>query len=225
VKGTLTLVATPIGNREDLSARARRTLLGAELVYAEDTRHTGRLLAELGAHARLRSCHDHNEAQRAEEIRGLLAGGASVVLVSDAGTPGLADPGYRVVRSALEGGFAVTMIPGPSSIVMAVVLSGLPTDRFVFDGWMARRSGPLQRQVQAWEREPRTIVALESTHRLVKTLRTIAQALPQRRMAVCRELTKVFEEVRRGLAAELAGHFEQNPPRGEMVLVVEGAQE
>lgn len=223
MSGTLTLVATPIGNREDLSPRAAQALLAAAVIYAEDTRHSGRLLAELGVHAPLRSCHDHNEAQRAEEIVRALADGRAVALVTDAGTPGLADPGFRVVRAALAAGHHVTMVPGPSSVVMALVLSGLPTDRFVFDGWAPRKAGALRRQLEGYLQEERTVVLLDSNHRLAKTLRAMAETLPERTVAVCRELTKKFEEVRRGGAAELAAHYEAHPARGEVVLVLEGA--
>jgi len=218
---SLILVATPIGNLEDLSPRSRRTLAEADLVYAEDTRHTGRLLKELGIQVGLRSCHDHNEASRAAEIVGHLEAGQTVALVSDAGTPGLADPGFRVVRAAVAAGFPVSMVPGPSSIVMAVVLSGFATDRFVFDGWLPRKSGRLRSQIESYRDEERTVVLLESVHRIPKSLPVFAEALPDRRIAVCRELTKRFEEVVRGTAAELMERFAQ-APKGEIVLVVEG---
>lgn len=218
----LTLVATPIGNLDDLSARARSVLESADLVYAEDTRHTGRLLARLGLRKPLRSCHDHNEAARAAEIVEHLQAGRDVALVSDAGTPGLADPGYRVVRAVLARGLGVTMVPGPSSILMALVLSGFPTDRFVYDGWLPRKSGALRGRLAEYEREPRTVVVLESCHRLLKTLVALQEVLPERPVAVCRELTKRHEEIRRGTPAEVASHFQERTPRGEMVLVIRG---
>ncbi len=220
----LTLIATPIGNLEDLSPRAERVLREARFIYAEDTRHTGRLLARLGIEGPLRSCHDHNEAQRAEEIVGHLAAGETVALVSDAGTPGLADPGFRVVRAAVAAGHEVSMVPGPSSVLMALVLSGFATDRFVFDGWLPRRAGRLQRQIEGYLEESRTVVVLESCHRLLKSLPVIQECLAGRRLAVCRELTKLHEEVRRGDAAELRAHYEKHPPKGELVLVIEGAK-
>ena len=218
----LTLVATPIGNLADLSPRARECLAAADIVYAEDTRHTGRLLQKLGVQAHLRSCHDHNEAARAAEIVDRLREGRRVVLVSDAGTPGLADPGHRVVRSALDAGFAVSMVPGPSSILVALVLSGFATDRFIFDGWLPRRSGALRRQLGGYAEEARTVVLLESTHRLLKSLPVFAMLLGDRRMAICRELTKLHEEVRRGRPDELLGYYQERPPRGELVVVLEG---
>jgi 16S rRNA (cytidine1402-2'-O)-methyltransferase len=198
-------------------------LEAVDLIYAEDTRHTGRLLERLGIRKRLRSCHDHNEAQRAAEIVEHLAAGRGVALVSDAGTPGLADPGYRVVRAALEAGHVVTMVPGPSSILMAVVLSGFPTDRFVYDGWLPRRSGGLRARLAEYEEEPRTVVVLESCHRLVKALKAMQEVLPTRRVAVCRELSKRHEEVRRGTAEDLLAHYGSRAVKGELVLVLEGA--
>jgi len=216
----LILVATPIGNVDDLSSRAREAIQRARWVYAEDTRHTGRMLKRLGIEKTLRSCHDHNETQRAGEIVEHLRAGDEVVLVSDAGTPAVADPGYRVVKAVVDAGFPVTMVPGPSSILMALVLSGFPTDRFVFEGWLARRSGRLRAQIEAWKDEKRTIVVLESNHRLLKSLPLFAELLPQRRMAVCRELTKLHEEVRRGRPAELLEHYQAHPPKGELVLVI-----
>jgi len=218
----LVLVATPIGNRDDLSPRARRVLADADLVYAEDTRHTGRLLKDLAIDATLRSCHDHNEAARAAEILEHLEAGRTVALVSDAGTPGIADPGYRVVRAAVDAGYPVSMVPGPSSIVMAVVLGGFATDRFVFDGWLPRKSGRLRTQIESYRDEERTVVLLESVHRLPKSLPVFAEVFPDRRLAVCREMTKRFEEVARGTAAELAARF-ATAPKGEVVVVLEGA--
>lgn len=220
----LTLVATPIGNLEDLSPRAERALREAQCIYAEDTRHTGRLLARLGIESSLRSCHDHNEEQRAREILGHLDAGESVALVSDAGTPGLADPGHRVVRAALAAGHRVSMVPGPSSVLMALVLSGFATDRFVYDGWLPRRAGRLRKQIESYVGETRSVVLLESSHRLLKSLPLFEECLPDRRLAVCRELTKLHEEVRRGDATELRKHYEGHPPKGELVLVLEGAQ-
>ncbi len=219
----LILVATPIGNLGDLSTRARETLAEADLVYAEDTRHTGRMLQQLGSSRPLRSCHDHNEAARAVEIVEHLKAGRTVALVSDAGTPGVADPAFRVVRAAIEAGQIVSMVPGPTSVVMALVLSGFATDRFVFDGWLPRRSGGLRRQLEGYLSEGRTVVVLDSPHRLLKSLAAAEEVLPDRRFAVCRELTKRFEDVRRGSPAELRAHYTQRLPKGELVLVIEGA--
>lgn len=218
----LSLVATPIGNLGDVSKRAREALETADVVYAEDTRHTGKLLQHLGLRVPMRSCHDHNERQRAEEIVQHLQDGQSVALVSDAGTPGLADPGHRVVRAVVDAGLEVTMVPGPNAIVMAVVLSGFATDRFVFDGWLPRKSGGLRARIGELSTEERTVVVLESNHRLPKSLPLFAEIVPERRLAVCRELTKRHEEIRRGTAAELAAHY-GDKVKGELVLVMEGA--
>lgn len=218
----LSLVATPIGNLGDVSERVRETLAAADVVYAEDTRHSGRLLQHLGLRVPLRSCHDHNERQRADEIVEHLREGRAVALVSDAGTPGIADPGHVVVRAVIAAGFQVTMVPGPSAVVMAVVLSGFATDRFVFDGWLPRKSGGLRKRIEELANEPRTVVVLESNHRLPKSLPVFAEVVPERRLAVCRELTKRHEDVRRGTASELMEHYAAGV-KGELVLVMEGA--
>lgn len=220
----LTLVATPIGNLGDVSDRVRQALAEAEILYAEDTRHTGRLLQHLGLSVPMRSCHDHNERSRVAEIVAALRDGRRVALVTDAGTPGVADPGHPVVRGVLEAGLTATMIPGPSAPVMAVVLSGFATDRFVFDGWLPRRSGQLRARIEAYDDESRTVVLLESNHRLMKSLPVFAEVLPQRRLAICRELTKLHEEIRRGTAAELLAGYEGRTIRGEIVLVLEGCE-
>jgi 16S rRNA (cytidine1402-2'-O)-methyltransferase len=220
----LTLVATPIGNLADLGDRARQVLGSADVVYAEDTRHTGRLLQHIGVSVPMRSCHDHNERRRVDEVVTALREGRKVALVTDAGTPGVADPGHPMVRGVIAAGLSVTMVPGPSAPVMALVLSGFPTDRFVFDGWLPRRSGQLRARIAGYSEEPRTVVLLESNHRLLKSLPVFSEVLPARRLAVCRELTKLHEEIRRGTAAELLAVFEGRTIRGEIVLVLEGCE-
>jgi 16S rRNA (cytidine1402-2'-O)-methyltransferase len=220
----LTLVATPIGNLGDISDRVREALSTADLLYAEDTRHTGRLLQHLGLRVPMRSCHDHNERQRTVEIVAALREGRRVALVSDAGTPGIADPGYPVVRGVVEAGLPVTMIPGPSAPVMALVLSGFATDRFVFDGWLPRRSGQLRTRIESFADEPRSVILLESNQRLLKSLPVFAEVLPERRLAVCRELTKLHEEIRRGTAGELLAGYGSAKIKGEIVLVLEGCE-
>lgn len=220
----LLLVATPIGNLGDVSARAREAIVEADVLFAEDTRHTGKLLQHLGVKVPMRSCHDHNERARAEEIVQLLRDGQRVALVSDAGTPGIADPGHPIVRAALDAGLEVSMVPGPSAPTMAVVLSGFATDRFVFDGWLPRKSGQLRKRIESYAGESRTLVVLESNHRLLKSLPIFADVLPERRLAVARELTKRHEEVRRGLASELLAHYTERSVKGEIVLVLEGAK-
>lgn len=222
---SLILVATPIGNLGDTSARMREALDACDVLYAEDTRHTGRLLKHLGVQVQMRSCHDHNERQRAGEIIEALQDGRQVALVSDAGTPGVADPGHPVVRAVLEAGLSVSMVPGPSAPIMALVLSGFPTDRFIYDGWLPRRSGQLKTRIESYATETRTVVLLESNHRLLKSLPIFNEVLPGRRLAVCRELTKLHEEIRRGTAAELLENYGGTAVKGEIVLVLEGCEQ
>jgi 16S rRNA (cytidine1402-2'-O)-methyltransferase len=170
----------------------------------------------------MRSCHDHNERHRVAEIVTAIQEGRRVALVSDAGTPGVADPGHPVVRAVLEAGLTVSMVPGPSAPIMALVLSGFATDRFVFDGWLPRRSGQLKTRIASYSGETRTVVLLESNHRLLKSLPIFNEVLPGRRLAVCRELTKLHEEIRRGTAAELLAEYGSAAVKGEIVLVLEG---
>jgi len=221
----LILVATPIGNLGDTSERMREALGDCDLLYAAATRHTGPLLKHLGLRVQMRSCHDHNERQRAGEIIEALQDGRRVALVSDAGTPGIADPGHPVVRAVLAAGLSVSMVPGPSAPIMALVLSGFATDRFVYDGWLPRRSGQLKTRIESYATETRTVVLLESNHRLLKSLPVFSEVLPTRRLAVCRELTKLHEEVRRGTAAELLAEYGGAAVKGEIVLVLEGYEQ
>ncbi len=200
--GTLFLVGTPIGNLADITERARTTLASVDLVAAEDTRRTRALLTSLGLRARMVSFHGANERERTDHLLSELLAGRDVAVVSDAGMPGLSDPGFRLVRACAEAGIDVRVVPGPSAVVSALVVSGLPTAT-----------------------EPRTLVFFESPRRLSATLRAVAEALGDRRVAVARELTKVHEEVVRGRASEVLGRFEDREPRGEIVLVVEGASE
>ena len=223
--GRLTLVATPIGNLGDLSERARASLAAADVIYCEDTRRTRVLLSAVGipASGRLRALNDHTEAQMTPEVVARVAAGERVVLVSDAGTPGVSDPGTRVVAAVIAAGLAVTLAPGPSAPIVALVLSGLATDRCVIEGFVPRRAGDRVRRIEEWRVERRTIVALESPQRLAATLTDLARVEPERRVAVCRELTKLHEEVRRGTAAELAAWARGEPVLGEIVLVIAGA--
>ncbi len=223
--GSLTLVPTPIGNREDLSPRALRLLREADLVAAEDTRHTGRLLSEFGIKPRYLSFHDHNEARQLPRLLDALADGLNVVMVSDAGTPGVSDPGFRAVRGALAAGHRVEVLPGPSALIPALVGSGLPCDRFAFDGYLPRKSGQRRKLFTALADETRTVIYYESPHRLAKSLAVLAEIMPERPVVVARELSKRFEEYWRGSAAELAAALEGRKIKGEIVLLVgaEGA--
>lgn len=220
--GTLHLVATPIGNLEDMSPRALRALEACEIIAAEDTRRTRKLLTRYGISRRLLSCHEHNEAQRIPVLLDALRSGKDVALVSDAGSPGISDPGHRLVRRAAEAGIPVTALPGPSAIVLALSLSGMPADRFTFYGFLPRTPAERSRLFEEVRRVPHTLVFFESPHRLVSSMRHMAEALGQRRAVLCRELTKRFEQVERGTLAEIAEAYGGRKPRGEFCLVVEG---
>lgn len=219
--GTLHLVATPIGNLGDLSPRAIEVLAAAELVCCEDTRRTGRLLQHAGIRpARLAVCNDHTETSRIPDVLDTLAGGGDVAVVTDAGLPGISDPGERLVRAALDAGHAVSAIPGPDAVTTALVISGLPTTRFVFEGFLPRSGRERSQRIDEIARERRTIVLYESPHRIERTLADLLAACgPARRVAIARELTKLHEEVVRGTLGEV--HVSE--PRGEYVVVLEGA--
>jgi 16S rRNA (cytidine1402-2'-O)-methyltransferase len=222
VTGTLHIVATPIGNLGDLSERARQTLADVDLVVAEDTRRTGRLLAAFGVEASLRSMFDGNERERTPGVVRDLIAGRSVALVSDGGMPLVSDPGYRLVRACIEEGIDVRVVPGPSAALAALVVSGLPTDRFVFEGFLPRASGQRRTRLAAIAQDPRTLVLFEAPRRVAGLLRDIALELGDRRVAVCRELTKLHEQVLRGSVTEVLEELGEQPVRGEVVVVLEG---
>lgn len=223
-RSRVVLVGTPIGNLDDVSPRAQATLADADVVAAEDTRHTGRLLAHLGIDAAQVSYHDHNESSRSAELVARAAAGETVAVVSDAGTPSVADPGLALVRAAVDAGVPVEAVPGPAAFLLALVLSGLPTNRFAFEGFLPRQRGARRRHLAALADEPRTLVWYVAPHRAAAELADAADALGQhRRGALARELTKRFEEVRRGPLGELAQQVASDPPRGELTLVVAGA--
>jgi 16S rRNA (cytidine1402-2'-O)-methyltransferase len=214
----LAVCATPIGNLEDVTLRVLDELRSADLVLCEDTRHTRVLLQRHGIEAKLRSYHEHNEAQRVAEVVPRLLAGERIALVSDSGLPGVSDPGARLIAAALDAGVRVTVLPGASAVETALVASGLVGDRYQFLGFLPRGAAQLDalwEELAAW---PFPVVAFESPQRLSKTLSSLSRALPDRPAAVCRELTKRFEEVVRGTAAELAARFTE-PPKGEIVLV------
>ena len=221
-KGTLYLVATPIGNLEDVTRRALRVLAEADLVACEDTRHTRRLLEHFGIGARTVSYHEHNERERAGELARLIEGGASVALVSDAGTPGINDPGYRVVRACVERGLRVVPVPGPSAFVAALTASGLPTDEFYFGGFLPARAHARRQRLESVKDLRATLVFYETPHRIAQALADAREVLGEREAAVARELTKVHEEIVRGRLSELAKRFApEGAARGEMVLVID----
>ena len=222
---TLYLVATPIGNLEDISARALRILRQVHLIAAEDTRHTARLLRHYDIHTPSLSYHEHNKLVRLEQVLEALQEG-DVALVSDAGTPALNDPGYELVRAVIDAGHSVSPIPGPSAPVAALVASGLPTDAFLYLGYLPRRRLERRRLIESLAQERRTMLAFEVPHRLVESLADLAELLgADRPVAVCRELSKVHEEITRGTLDDARGRFEEQPPRGEVTLVVGGAED
>ncbi|MGO9760386.1 MAG: 16S rRNA (cytidine(1402)-2'-O)-methyltransferase [Solirubrobacteraceae bacterium] len=215
--GRLVICPTPIGNLEDVTLRVLATLRDADVLACEDTRHTRVLLDRHGISARLLSLHEHNERARAAELVTRIGQGAVVALVSDAGMPLVSDPGFALVRECLAAGLAVEVLPGPSAVLTALVASGLPAERWRFVGFLPRKSAEL---VALLASATETLVAFESPRRLAGTLELLAAQDAARAVAVCRELTKLHEEVRRGSAAELAEHYRQAPARGEVVLVV-----
>ena len=227
-RGRLDVVATPIGNLSDLSPRAQEVLAGADVIAAEDTRHTGALLKAIGVSRPLVSLHEHNESGRVPELLARLEAGDAIALVSDAGTPLLSDPGYELVREATRAGCDVRVVPGPSAITAALAVAGLPTDRFCFEGFLPARAGERRARLEEVAAEPRTLVFFEAPHRIEECLADLAAVFgAERRAAVARELTKAHETTYRGTLAELAAQAttEPNFARGEITLVVEGARD
>ncbi len=226
VGGELMVVATPLGNLGDLSRRALELLTSADAIYCEDTRHSRTLFSanNIAPAGRLHALHEHNEASQCADICDRIARGEVVVLISDAGTPGISDPGTRVVAAVAEAGLRVSTAPGPSAVIAALSISGLPTERFCMDGFVPRKAGERQALYDVWANEPRTIVFYESPQRLVTTLGELAERFPARRVAIARELTKLHEEVIRGTLEEVAAQLAQRDILGEIVGVLEGAQ-
>jgi len=221
--GTLILVATPIGNLEDITLRALRVLREADILAAEDTRRTRKLLSYYNISRKLVSCHEHNEEKRIPSLLEAFRQGRDVALVSDAGSPGISDPGYRLVRSAAGEGIPVTAVPGASAVVLSLGLSGLPADRFSFYGFLPRKAGECDRLLEAASRTEHTLVFFESPRRVGQTLARLLKRLGDRSAAVCRELTKRFEQVERGRLSDLLKRVEGDEgPRGEYCIVVEG---
>lgn len=221
--GTLYLVATPIGNLQDITLRALETLRRVDLIAAEDTRHTRKLLTHHGLSKPLVSYHEHIEARRAAQLVTMLQEGREIALVADAGTPGIADPGYRVVSAAAAAGIRIVPIPGPSALLAALAASGLPTHRFLFEGFLPVKPGARRRRLEALRQVPATLIFYESPHRMARCAVDLAAALGARRVVMARELTKLHEEFWRGLLPELAAEAARRAWRGEITLVVEGA--
>ena len=216
----LYVVATPIGNLGDITLRALEILKDVDLVAAEDTRHSGILLKHYQINKPLVSYHEHNEAMRTAQLVERLAAGEKIALITDAGTPGLSDPGARLVRECIKRELAFTIIPGPSSIPTALVGSGFSSDKFFFGGFLPVKSGQRERELRAAAEREETLIYFESPYRLTKTLKAAIDIMLDRQLCVARELTKKFEEFRHGTAAELLWHYEAHPPKGEIVLII-----
>lgn len=223
MSGRLFIVGTPIGNLEDLTLRALRVLKEVDLVAAEDTRHTGQLLAHFEISVPQASYHKFNEQSRLEEFLARLRAGGKIALVSDAGMPGVSDPGERLIRACVAAGVPVEVVPGPSAVLHALVASGMKITPFYFGGFLPVKGGARRRELGAAGERNCTSVYFESPHRLVRALEDCRTVIPERRLAVARELTKKFEEIRRGTAEELLGHFQAGRVRGEITFVVEGS--
>lgn len=220
--GALVIVPTPIGNLEDMTLRAIRTLKEADIVLAEDTRTSRILLTKYHIETKLRAYHRYNEHQIVQQIVAELLRGATYALVSDAGTPGISDPGFLLVRAAIKNQIEVTCLPGPTAFLPALVHSGFPCDKFVYEGFLPHKKGR-RTAIQRIASEQKTVVIYESPHRIVKLLHQLREVVDaERKVAVCRELTKKFEETLRGTPSELIHHFDCHPPRGEFVVVIEG---
>src|SRR6266487_6426913 len=219
----LYVVATPIGNLGDITLRALDVLKSVDLVAAEDTRHSGILLKRFGIKQPFISYHQHNEAKRTSELVERLGRGENVALITDAGTPGLSDPGLRLIRECIKREVPFTIIPGPSSILTALLGSGFSTDKFCFRGFLPVKSGQRERELRAAIGREETAIFFESPYRLRKTLAACVDIMPNRQLCVARELTKKFEEFRRGIASDLLAHYEAHPPKGEIVLVISGS--
>jgi 16S rRNA (cytidine1402-2'-O)-methyltransferase len=225
--GTLYIVATPIGNLEDLTFRALRVLKEVDLVAAEDTRHSRKLFSHYGIATPLTPYHEHNEERKTAELLELLRQGRNIALITDAGTPAVADPGYRLVRACREAGLPVAAVPGPAAVTTALSVAGLPTDRFAFEGFLPSRAGARREKLRALRHEARTVALYETPHRLVAALRDVVEELgAEREVAVVRELTKLHEEVVRGGAGQVLADFAgRDQVRGEIVLLLAPAAE
>ena len=220
----LYIVATPIGNLGDITLRAIEVLKSVDAVAAEDTRYSGMLLKHFGIKKPLVSFHEHNEAMRTAQLIDRLAAKQNIAVITDAGMPGLSDPGARLIRECIRRDLPFTIVPGPSSILTAIVGSGFSTEKFFFGGFLPVKSGSRERELRAANEREETTIFFESPYRLIKTLTACVEITQERRLCVARELTKKFEEYRQGTARELLAHYERRSPKGEIVLVIQGAE-
>jgi len=218
--GTLFIVATPIGNLEDITIRAINTLKSVDIIACEDTRHTSILTQRYDIHKPMVSFYSYNQIKRVDQLINELMGGKNIALVSDAGTPGISDPGFTIIRAAINNGITVSSIPGPSAVIAGLVISGKPTDKFVFEGFLSNKSSQRQKRLQELKQETRTIVLYESPHRILKLLEDINTIMEDREVVCIRELTKKFEEVKRGKASEIKDHFSAKRPQGEFLVIL-----
>ncbi|EQB62477.1 MAG: hypothetical protein RBG1_1C00001G0056 [candidate division Zixibacteria bacterium RBG-1] len=223
--GILYVVSTPIGNLSDITLRAIETLKQVDLIAAEDTRHSGILLKNYSITTPLTSYHDFNKQKKGPELIQQILSGRSVALVSDAGTPGISDPGYLLIKLAIENQIQIVPIPGPAAFISALVVSGLPTDKFSFEGFLPNKPQKRRRRLEELAQEKRTLIFYESPYRLLKFLEEVRQILGDRRICVARELTKKFEEIKRGAVSEVLGYFQQGKVKGELIIVVEGKKD
>lgn len=220
--GTLLLVSTPIGNMGDITLRAINTLKNCDLIACEDTRQTSKILKKHNIKKPLKSYHDHNKEKKTPYLLSLINEGKSIALVSDSGTPCISDPGYYLVKRAIENKCRITAIPGPSSIITALILSGLPTDRFAFEGFLPRKKGKRKKTIEKLKVEDRTTIIFESPFRILSLLRELNDILGDRKVSVSRELTKYYEETVRGSLSEIINYFENKKPKGEFVIILGG---
>lgn len=216
----LYIVATPIGNLKDITLRALETLKRVDLIAAEDTRHTRKLLAHYDIHIPLMSYFEHNKITRAAQLIKLLKEGKDIALVSDSGTPGISDPGFYIIRLAIQNNIPITAIPGPCALIAALIVSGKPSNRFAFEGFLPYKQSARRKRLKALLPEERTIIIYESPHRLIKSLGDILEVLGEREIAIVREITKKFEELKQGKVSGFIKYFTANPPRGEFVIVL-----
>lgn len=222
--GKLYICSTPIGNLEDITMRVLRILKEVDIIAAEDTRHTKKLLNYYNINTPLTSCHEHNELEKGKKIIQEIKSGKNVALVSDAGTPGISDPGHKLISLAIEEGINIVPVPGASASITALVVSGLPTERFCFEGFLPREKKLRGQLLSEISNDTRTFIIYEAPHRLKKTLRDLHEKLGERKIAVIKELTKIHEKVFRGNISEIISFFENNEPRGEFAIVLEGAK-